>query len=330
MKALLLLLILGVTNAQALEFGRAGGTFTMTGSIEEGDSANFLFELYEWDVPPTVFFIDSTGGSLNDAMLIGDFIRRSYIPVWSGDKCYSACVFIYIAGAEREAQGEIGLHRPYFDKNYFANLTPAMAEEKYKEIEQDSIKYLKKMGVSQIIIERIFNTGSTEVDILTPKEALIAFGETLPFYEEWLTAKCGKYTEEQSRVLNSWSNLIAARATLQVARNDALPKSDDFGSNFPELMRNAQLAIQMEKAGMLQPYIELSNVHNKCIKKAEDSHAYAFHRAVKSELEDIMDEIIENDIKPNSPEYDFSEMVNPFEKDEQNKSGWVFEDELEE
>lgn len=43
-------------------------------------------------------------------------------------------------------------------------------------------------------------------------------------------------------------------------------------------------------------------------------------------IQDLFSELFSSE----KPEHDFSDAVNPFEKDEQNKSGWVFEDELEE
>lgn len=118
MRKVLLLLFFTVftSNVLGMDFDRLGGTFTMHGEIKKDDSLRFIAELVSWETPPTVFYIASKGGNLEEAMRIGKIIRESQIPVWSGEECYSACVFIYASGVEREAQGNIGLHRPYFDK----------------------------------------------------------------------------------------------------------------------------------------------------------------------------------------------------------------------
>jgi len=271
----------------AMDYARLGGTFTMDGEIEKGDFVKFIISLASWNDPPTIFHINSIGGNLDEAMKIGEIVRASQIPVWSGEECYSACVFIYAAGVERDARGKIGLHRPYFDKAYFADLTSLEAKEKYENLKQKSVSYLNEMEVSRSLIDRIFKTGSTEVDIISRKDANRLFGNMLPFYEEWLTAKCGKYTEEQSRVLYSWANLKSARVTLYIAQDDRIPKSEDFGSNIRELTEGAQLALQMEAAGILEPYIKLSKAYQKCKKKAENSHVYAFHRSLKKYLLDL-------------------------------------------
>ncbi len=289
-----LLFMMLANNVNAMDFHQLGGTFTMQGEIEKDDWINFMISLASWDDPPTVFHISSKGGDLDEAMKIGRIIRNSEIPVWTGDECFSACVFIYASGVERYARGKIGLHRPYFDKEYFANLTSIEAKRKYDELKQESIAYLKELEVAQSLIDRMFQTGSTEVDILEADEANKLFGTRSPFYEEWLTAKCGKYTEEQLKVLSSWGSLQAARATLAIAKNESIPKADDFGSNIQELIRGAQLALQLEKAGTLEPYVELSEIHQKCEDEAVNTHVYEFHRSLQKKLLELSKEIEPN------------------------------------
>lgn len=283
-QALLWVLMLLALQAEALEFKKLGGTFSIDGEIVDGDAARFLAELITWKDPPTVFHITSMGGNLDEAMKIGRIIRKSQIPVWSFGECYSACVFIYVAGVERDSKGKIGLHRPYFDKKYFATLDSLEAKEKYEELKAVSIAYLREMEVSQAIIERIFATASSGADVLAAEEANQLLGYRLPFYEEWLMAKCGKYTDEQATVIDSMAALQAARATVAIAKDASIPKSDTFGDNIEQLLARAQLAFQMEKAGKLEPYAQLSKIHSGCEEKAANSHVFAFHRSLKKYL----------------------------------------------
>lgn len=281
---LVLLFMMFASNVSAMDFDQLGGTFTMHGEIEKDDSMRFIISLASWEHPPTVFYISSKGGALDEAMTIGRIIRASQIPVWTGEGCFSACVFIYASGVERDTRGKIGLHRPYFDKEYFSNLTSLEAKRKYEKLKQQSFAYLKELEVAQSLIDRIFQTGSTEVDILEADEANKLFGTRSPFYEEWLTAKCGKYTEKQSKVLNSWGNLQAARATLSLAKDESILKADNFGSNIQELIEGAKLALLLEKEAMLSPYIKLSEIHQKCEEKAVNAHVYKFHRSLQRDL----------------------------------------------
>ena len=294
MKRILLIFLFTMLSSyvNAMGFGREGGTFIMLGEIEKEDSLKFITSLASWDNPPTIFHISSKGGSLDEAMKIGKIIRSSQIPVWSGEECHSACVFIYASGVERYALGKVGLHRPYLDKDYFANLSSLDAKEKYNELKQQSIKYLKEIEVAQALIDRMFQTGSTEIDIIDAEEANKLFGTQSSFYEEWVTAKCGKYTGEQERILSSWGNLKAARATLAIAENESAPKAENFGSNIRKLIEEAQLALQLEKAGMLESYIELSEIHQKCVAKAENAHVYSFHKSLQKWLLDLSNEFV--------------------------------------
>lgn len=277
----LLFLVTFSSYVDALEFTRLGGTFSMHGEIKEGDSAKFLVELASWESPPTIFHISSKGGDLVEAMTIGEIVRESQIPVWSGEECLSACVFVLIAGVERSVMGTIGFHRPYFDRSYFASLSLSEADKKYSELWEKSKAYLYTMGASQEVVDKILATRSSKIELLSQSKAAKLFAYRLPFYEEWLAAKCGSYTEEQSRVLRSLSALEAARATLTIAKQQDIPKTDEFGSNFAELRDDAQLAMQMEKAGMLEPYRELAKIHQECEEKAVNRHVFAFHRGIQ-------------------------------------------------
>ena len=288
---LLVLFIISIaSSASAIEYSRLGGSFLMDGEITKGDTIKFLTEFASWENPPTIFHINSKGGDLNEALKIGRIIRDSQIPIWSGEECYSACVFIFSAGVERYAQGNIGLHRPYFDKLYFSGLSSSEAKLKYEELKKESINYLKEMSVNQQIIDRMFATDSTNVDILNKEEANNVFGNILPFYEEWITAKCGKFTDEQIKVLSSLASLKAARMTVAISQDSDIPKSEGFGSNVEKFMEDAQLALQMEKAGMLEPYIELSEIKDKCVEKATNKHIYSFHYTIKHYLLELSEQ----------------------------------------
>tara|TARA_R110001592_G_scaffold215036_1_gene468375 strand:+ start:867 stop:1694 length:828 start_codon:yes stop_codon:yes gene_type:complete len=264
-----------------MEFGRLGGTFTMHGEIEPGDSIAFVKDLISWDYPPTIFHIESPGGDLAEAMQIGRIIRDSHVPVWTGEECSSACVFIYVSGVERLARGRVGLHRPYFGPQYFSGLTSAQAKKKYADLRRAVEGFLKEMEVSNVIKQRIFETGSNEMDFISESESNRIFGEISPFYDEWLAAKCGRLSPHEQKVIDSWANLVAARSVLTIAADDTIPKSEAFGSNFSELMEASLLAFRMEQAGTLQPFKDTSKRHSECRESAAEKHIYSFHRALK-------------------------------------------------
>ncbi len=280
---LLFAVLLGLlpSPAVALEFHRVGGTFSMHGEIRHGDFIKFMVHFATWKKPPTIFHIDSPGGDLEDAMKIGRIIRESYIPIWTGEECSSACVFMFVAGVERVARSRLGLHRPYYDQKYFAKLNPLDAKLKYDELKKESVDYLKEMDVPQDMIERIFKTNSSDIDYLDEAQAKAIFGYRLPFYDEWLASKCGRYTEEEERVLGAISALRAIRAayTLKVP-------AKGFGDNIAE---KALLALQLEREGRLQPYIALSEKRSKCEEKNVNSYIFTYHKLIKDTVNDLLE-----------------------------------------
>ena len=169
-------------------------------------------------------------------------------------------------------------------RSYFSGLSSIEAKSKYEELKEKCVNYLKDMEVSQHVIERMFQTGSTEIDIINADDANKIFGMRSPFYEEWLTAKCGKFTKEQIDVIDSLNNLQAARATVAIAKDNKIEKSDDFGTNFSQLIEKSQLALQMEKAGMIDPYIKLSKIHKECEDSSANTHVVNYHRSVQKLL----------------------------------------------
>lgn len=178
----------------ALEFSNSGGTFSMSGPINHGDARRFIEAYLDWEEPPTLFHIDSEGGDVETAMLIGRFIRDTQIPVWSGRACYSACVLVFVAGVERLAQGEIGLHRPYYSAKYFANLSASEAADAYGVAAKSITEYMTEMGVPSSIIDRMFRANSGSLDIIKQDDVAKLFSFRLPFYDEWVAAKCGRFS----------------------------------------------------------------------------------------------------------------------------------------
>ena len=153
-------------------------------------------------------------------------------------------------------------------------------------------------GVTCKVIDRIFDASSKELDIVSEEEAIELFGELTPYYDEWLTAKCGKLSSEEGKIARSFYSLQAALATYEALQDPNFPKSDDFGSNINELMDDAQLAISMHENGILDGYVERIEEINSCRKKSAKTHIKRFHYTAQLNFENILD-IYEGN---NSPE----------------------------
>lgn len=94
-----------------------GGVLSLTGTIDPGSAARFAEEIAARGEYVETVLLDSPGGSVEDALLIGALIREKAMTtrVVSGGLCASSCPVIFAAGAERQAgrDAAIGVHQIY-------------------------------------------------------------------------------------------------------------------------------------------------------------------------------------------------------------------------
>lgn len=188
----------------------------ISGEIEVGDAIRFgeyLKKRQRAKRPVAVLYLNSPGGSLQDAMIIGKIARQLMVATQIGDMidaqavCESACVFAFAGGVKRIVIWKdkifpiIGLHRPYFDPKHYANLPLDKAQAMYREVIQASQQYMTEMEFPPILTARIFNAASTEMDILDFREAH-DLNWTSPFLEEFFIARCGDLSSAENAALD--------------------------------------------------------------------------------------------------------------------------------
>tara|TARA_Y100000815_G_scaffold209525_1_gene193733 strand:- start:678 stop:1898 length:1221 start_codon:yes stop_codon:yes gene_type:complete len=118
----LILLLVSAMASPARAVDRSFGPFSVTddlpgviilnGDIDEGSALNFRRALQA--VPDArLVVLNSPGGLVQMGLLIADDVHTNrlstYIPEGSG--CYSACSYIFLAGAQRTVEGELGVHQ---------------------------------------------------------------------------------------------------------------------------------------------------------------------------------------------------------------------------
>jgi len=88
---------------------------TLAGEIDLYSALNFRRALHA-SQKARLLVLDSVGGAVQMALLIADDVNErrlsTFIP--KGKGCYSACAFIFMAGVERQVDGELGVHRCRF------------------------------------------------------------------------------------------------------------------------------------------------------------------------------------------------------------------------
>ncbi len=221
------MLLLAALPAHALEISEIRSPqpiesriLVLKGEIKRGDLAKLNAEIER--VPMFIEWVslDSPGGDVLEAMRIGTLVRTLSVRVVALT-CNSACVLIWVAGVERSAAGDLGLHRPFFDKHYFSGLSKAQAEIKYNDLLRQVETYLREMLVPQEAIELIARTESAGVARVGETSNLPLYAKlaaSAPAFAEWLLSKCGKFPVDPGEL----QKVLRGRSTLPKSSQDAL------------------------------------------------------------------------------------------------------------
>ena len=115
--------------------------------------------------------INSNGGDILESIAIGRLIRKNgmTVVVLRKSVCLSSCVFILAGGANRHADGGIGIHRPYFE-----SLSHNLSVEQIRKVQIRNnaliISYLKEMDVSTQLLEDMLSIPPEHTKMLTAEQ----------------------------------------------------------------------------------------------------------------------------------------------------------------
>jgi hypothetical protein len=155
--------------------------------------------------------LDSVGGDVLEAMKIGHLVEQFRLETVA-TSCFSACFYIFVAGVRHPSylKTKIGVHRPYFDQKYFAELGSSEAKEKHNLMVKNTKKYLRDMNVSEQLIELVYRVSPDDMYILTDDEIEKWVGEYHPFFEDWLKSGCEHIekptADEEEDFSNQWTD----------------------------------------------------------------------------------------------------------------------------
>ncbi|WP_101339975.1 hypothetical protein [Cereibacter azotoformans] len=151
-----------------LEFAHEEGRVAVTGQIAQGDAARFARFLEEQALRPDTIALDSSGGVVAEALLIGRQIRAlgAATEVGGGGVCLSACPYLLAGGDPRRVRpgGLVGVHQHYFGEN---SLLPAfLAVEDVQRGQAEVMRYLDRMGIDPRLMMHGMETPAREIYIL--------------------------------------------------------------------------------------------------------------------------------------------------------------------
>lgn len=139
-------------------------------------------------------FINSRGGEIQAAMQMGQILRAEAAEVYvdKNAECSSACILVLASGTSRGALpgAKLGIHRPLFQPEEFAELSHLESQERYSVLSASVRHYLSSMGIADTLFDAMMNVPSRKIEFLTREfaEATHLLGYD-PAYEEWQRAK---------------------------------------------------------------------------------------------------------------------------------------------
>ncbi|PFG54697.1 hypothetical protein ATG98_3991 [Marinobacter sp. LV10R520-4] len=166
----------------------------ISGDIEKGDTetlTNLIFNLSEDQLPiSTLLLGPSNGGNLEEAMSIGFLARTLKWKVIVLNKCYSACSMIALSSVYRVFAGEIGLHRPYYNPEFYEETDPFYVEQWHRRMDKEVRDFLEDAYVSESIIEKMMGVSSREMWTISATDADRVLSNFPSYFEELIFARC--------------------------------------------------------------------------------------------------------------------------------------------
>ncbi|WP_102110021.1 hypothetical protein [Oceaniglobus roseus] len=144
----------------------------LTGEIAEGDAERFAAHLEASTDTPATVILNSSGGSVSDALAIGRTLREAGLSteMTAGDVCLSACPYILASGVERRVDKEayVGVHQHYFGEN--TALPAFLAVADIQAGQGEVMAYLDEMGIDPMVMRHALVTPPDRIYILTEEE----------------------------------------------------------------------------------------------------------------------------------------------------------------
>lgn len=144
----------------------------LEGGIVPGDAERIEKQLAELAPKPEGVVLNSPGGSVQDALMLGRYLRSADLTtaLRSGDICYSACPYLLAAGTSRTIPDDasVGVHQHYFGES---TLLPAfVAVNDIQRGQGEVMTYLDRMGIDPLVMQHALVTPPSEIYVLLPEE----------------------------------------------------------------------------------------------------------------------------------------------------------------
>ncbi len=142
------------------------------GAITPGDADRFEAALEAAAPRPDVLALHSPGGSVRDALRIGETVREGGLKtmITADATCASACPLILFSGTERLISRDawVGMHQSYLVDVNLVTTRQAVADIQF--LQGDVLEHTKKMGVDPAVHIHAFQTPPDSIYYLVEDE----------------------------------------------------------------------------------------------------------------------------------------------------------------
>ncbi|TCL75575.1 hypothetical protein [Rhizobium sp. BK251] len=163
-----------------------------------------------------IVILQSEGGSVQAALLIAEEIHERNLATFIPEKslCASACAYLFLAGVERLAEGQLGVHQ-----------ISGVDDPKVAQLNlSDVIEALSKYDVSAGVITRMLRTPPDDIYIFGPGE-MVSLGINKTY--DIPTASISDHAPDAAAAAVGPATEDAARDfVLGVIRSSSLPKGE--------------------------------------------------------------------------------------------------------
>ena len=185
----------------------------LNGEIKSGDlrTLKYAFDTIK-DKRSLTLRLNSSGGSLEESILIGRWVRQQKIwTTLSQDypaECFSSCVFVLAAGVVKilTPNQNVGIHRPYFTRMPNQSIEVAM-----KKALADSRAYFSEMNIPEQLADAMFSIPPEKIEILSQERiSFYRLNQPDMVYQEELDIRnAAVFGMSRQEYMQKWSLFMA-------------------------------------------------------------------------------------------------------------------------
>jgi hypothetical protein len=134
--------------------------FYLVGDIDSRTAFNFKRAVSKYGTP-TNLVLTSDGGLVHEGLLLALEIKELGLRTIVHDYCMSACFYVFMAGAEREVAGDLGVHQISSSSDSLKSGQIALS---------DIIDVMNQLNVDRQVLVLMFQTPSDDMHVFSEQE----------------------------------------------------------------------------------------------------------------------------------------------------------------